>query len=142
MSRSSSMTLPVLSGSMMPFLHPGGEVLVECTPSGKCHLGDIIVFRETDKLVAHRVLFRLRLGNHCYLYQKGDAAGIGHWVRDDRMIGVVTRSTDANGTELYLRGKHNQTERHRIYVLLVRDVLTRAKSVIKAFSAITRGGGR
>jgi len=128
---STGLILPVLSGSMLPYLRPGGRVLVECLATGKCHLGDIIVFREADKLVAHRLLFRLRLGNRLYLYQKGDATGNGHWIREEQMVGVVTISLAADGTNVYLRREHYQALRNSIYMHLFRDLLARLRSLLR-----------
>jgi len=125
----SCLTLPVLSGSMMPYLRPGGRVLVECAAAGRCNLGDIIVFRNADKLVAHRLLFRLRVGNRRYLYQKGDAAGTGYWVREDQMVGVVTTSVAADGTHVYRRGEHCQALLNTICTHLFRDLLARLRSL-------------
>ena len=105
---------------------------MECVPAVKYHPGDIIVFRESGRLIAHRLLFRLQLGRRLYLYQKGDSAGIGHWVRDNKMVGVVTSSTDADGTYSYLRGKYNQAAGSSVYVHLLRDFLARARLAIKA----------
>jgi signal peptidase I len=133
--RNSCLILPVQSGSMMPYLHPGGRVRIECAGVVRARPGDIIVFRESDILVAHRLLFRLSLGRHCYLYQKGDAAGIGHWVKEKQVIGLVTISTDADGTLLYERSTHDSAARWSILALIIRAVLARARSVLKTLVA-------
>lgn len=128
---------PIMSGSMMPFLCPGGRVIVECVPADKCHLGDIIVFQDPGRLIAHRVLLRLRLGKRIYLYQKGDSAGVGYWVSGDKLIGVVTRSIDADGTQLYLRDRNHSGTSRRIYGHLWCDFMARARSAVKAMAART-----
>lgn len=132
-----AMILPVLSGSMLPYLCPGGKVCVQNTPAHKCHLGDIIVFKESERLIAHRVLLRLRIGRRLYLYQKGDAAGVGHWVRGDDILGVVVCSTDVDGAYLYLREGHDTADRRGIYLHLWRDLVTRARMTVKALAVRT-----
>lgn len=132
-----SLTLPIISGSMMPFLCPGGKVRVECVPANKCHLGDIMVFKEPDRLIAHRVLFCFRLGRRRFFYQKGDSAGTGYWVQGNQMIGVVTHSLDAEGTQRYLRERDGAAARCSIYTHLWRDLVTRARMTVKALAVRT-----
>jgi len=61
--------LVILSGSMAPLLQPGEKVRV--TPHFRPVLpGDLVVFRQRDRLVCHRIMFPYK--RWCYL-QKGDA---------------------------------------------------------------------
>jgi hypothetical protein len=65
--------------------------------------GDIVVFREGFRLVAHRQLFRLSMGTHAVVYQKGDANSLGGFVVGKQVVGVVTEARDARGSLTYSR---------------------------------------
>ena len=132
--RSGCLTLQVLSGSMMPHLRPGGQVCIECAGTVRTRPGDIIVFHEADRLVAHRLLVRLCLGRRWCGYQRGDAAGIGHWVLARQVLGVVTVSTAADGTVLYVRNRIASVSRRHIALLIARAVLARARLVLRTLS--------
>jgi len=123
---------------MMPYLRPGGHVRIECDGADRARPGEIIVFHEADRLVAHRLLVRLGLGRRRYLYQRGDAAGIGHWVREKQVLGVVTTSTDVDGTILYVRGRHDPAARRAVSAHIFRAVLAQARSVLRTLVAIAR----
>lgn len=125
---------------MMPHLPPGGAICVDCAPSLRPRLGDIIVFREEDRLVAHRLLLRLRLGRRCYLYQKGDAARVGRWVPEARLVGVVTSATGAGGEPVYLRGAGPGAQRGRVYRQLLRDLRARGRLLLRTVAG--RGADR
>lgn len=135
------MTLPVLSGSMMPHLPPGGRIQVECSPSLEPRLGDIIVFRDADRLVAHRLLLRLRVGRRYWLYQKGDAAGIGSWVRGDRLVGVVTRASSPQGEGAYVRRSGCRPAGSDLYRHLGRDLAARARRLLRPLRLLLGGRG-
>ena len=137
-SRNSCLVLPVLSGSMRPYLRAGGQIRIDCAAADRARPGDIIVFHEAGRLIAHRLLLRLRLGRRRYLYQRGDAAGIGHWVREKQVLGVVTTSTDVDGTILYVRGRHDPAARRAVSAHIFRAVLAQARSVLRTLVAIAR----
>ena len=115
---------------MMPYLRPGGHVRIECDGADRARPGEIIVFHEADRLVAHRLLVRLGLGRRRYLYQRGDAAGIGSWVREHQVLGVVTVSTDAGGKVLYERSRNDPVSRRHIALLIARAVQAHARSIL------------
>jgi hypothetical protein len=133
--KNSCLTLPVLSGSMLPCLRPGGRVCIECAGSARARAGDIIVFREADRLIAHRLLVRLSLGRRSYLFQMGDAAGMGYWVQEKQVVGVVTMSTDTDGTLLYVRSSNNRAARRSILAPIIRAFLAPARSVLRTLIA-------
>ncbi len=81
--------LPVLSGSMLPLLRIGDRVLVESVSPENIKFGDIIVFKDLDKLVVHRVIQKYNDGNKSFL-QKGDNARIAEIVMSENIIGRVT----------------------------------------------------
>jgi hypothetical protein len=128
------LVLPVLSGSMMPYVSPGGHICIECS-AGRPRLGDILVFRESEKLVAHRLLCRMSLGRRRFLYQRGDAAGVGRWIEEKQVLGVVTKSTDAAGTVLYVRRWNQLAGHHSLFTHIFRAVLVWTKSVLRGLVA-------
>ena len=98
-----SIILQILSGSMGSHLPPSGTIQVLGCAWRETVAGDIIVFREGFRLVAHRQLFRLSVGTHAVVYQKGDANPLGGFVVGKQIIGVVTEARDARGTLAYSR---------------------------------------
>jgi hypothetical protein len=59
--------------------------------------GDIIVYKDGNSLTIHRMLARIPLGNITFLYQKGDASRFGNWIRQERVVGIVTAIQDEGG---------------------------------------------
>ncbi len=90
-------TLPVLSGSMMPVLIPGREIKIKCVSWKDCQVGGIIVFKETKGLTAHRLLLRFKIFGRCFFFQKGDANNFGKWIRAERVAGIVVEAEDDKG---------------------------------------------
>ena len=97
--------LPVLSDSMMPIMVPGRMIKIQRACRDQCSPGDIIVFRDGQKLTAHRLLFSLRVGGVYYCFQKGDANPYGQLIRAERVIGRVIESQDAGGNYINLSSK-------------------------------------
>jgi hypothetical protein len=124
---------------MAPFLRPGGSVAIECDAAVEIHAGDIIVFHEGGTLTAHWLLFRLRLGRCSFLYQAGNGGGVGHWIREKQLVGVVLSSTDAEGTLLYERRTHGPADRRGVTARVIRDARARVKQAIRAATRGSRG---
>jgi signal peptidase I len=63
----------VLSGSMGPLAPVGSKVLIQALSDHHgVRFGDIIVFREVDRLIMHRVLGKHRRGGEIFYLQSGD----------------------------------------------------------------------
>ncbi len=77
--------MPVLSGSMRPMIQVGSRIRIKACKARACRVGDVAVYIDDQRLVAHRVLWFL--GGR--LFMKGDANRHGHWVRASRVRGVV-----------------------------------------------------
>jgi hypothetical protein len=82
-------TLPVLSGSMADALLPGDLLTVRPMGREKAHAGDIVVFRDSGKLVAHRLIFAFRLSSLALLLEKGDANGKASNLKPNAIVGRV-----------------------------------------------------
>jgi signal peptidase I len=76
--------LTILSGSMMPLLQVGDKVLVHAVKPTDIRFGDIIVFKNPDKLIVHRVIGKA--DSSTYL-QKGDNATTAEIVSSADVLG-------------------------------------------------------
>lgn len=81
--------LPVLSGSMVPEIPVNTTAHIEKTDSRHCRPGNVVVYRDKDRLVIHRVLWRLDWGSSCIIFEKGDANDRGGWIRGNKVKGLV-----------------------------------------------------
>lgn len=78
--------LNILSGSMMPLLQTSDKVLVHTVKPAEIRVGDIIVFKNSDKLIVHRVI---RSYNSSSFLQKGDNTTTAEIVSSKDVIGKV-----------------------------------------------------
>ena len=116
--------LPVLSGSMAPLLCPGGRARVRRSSWRQCRPGDVVVFREAARLVAHRCLWRVPAGGRCWLFQKGDRDTFGSLIDGRRIVGVVIEAWDRDGTQRYVRSRV-PVPRRELRRQMVRDLAAR-----------------
>lgn len=125
-------SLPVLSGSMLPALVPGKQIRIRRTGWRKCHRGDIVVFRQGHRLTAHRLLLRVGFGTKRFVFQKGDSAQFGMWIRADEVVGLVVEAQNDDGRTVHL---HTAYERKRNRTIadkqLLLDLYARFKSIPK-----------
>lgn len=131
--------LPVLSASMMPDLVPGKLVRIRGIEGRQCRVGDIVIFRDGNKLTAHRVLARLSVCGRGYLYQMGQASATGHWIRADRVVGLVVEAQGSDGAYSDLRTTTaRQAARGCAYRQLAGDLLARGAAVTKGMARSLR----
>ena len=81
--------LTVLSGSMAPTIQIGDRVLVKSVEPGQIRFGDIIVFKEADRFIAHRAIGRRVNGQRIIFLQKGDSNAFAGEVYAENIIGKV-----------------------------------------------------
>jgi signal peptidase I len=81
--------LPLLSGSMSPALLPGDMLVMHPLCGKRAHVGDILVFREGFKLVAHRLIFAFRLFSIALYVEKGDANPMPTFIHSRQIVGRV-----------------------------------------------------
>jgi len=86
-------SLPLLTGSMVPAIPVGASLRIAVAPDGPCCPGDVVVFLEGDTLVAHRVLLVLRCGGWNWVLEKGDANPRARWRRGTEICGQVVGFT-------------------------------------------------
>jgi len=75
--------------SMMPLIEEGSTIAVECVSPDKIKIGDVIVFKASDKLVSHRVLKKIKLKGEYYFKEKGDNNMSSTLVKSDDVFGKV-----------------------------------------------------
>jgi hypothetical protein len=102
--------LPVLSGSMAPLLCPGDRIKIWCVPWKKCHIGDMIIFKEGKRFTVHRLLFRLVLGGIYILYQKGDQNRKGSFISPKQIVGKAVEIIKSGTITIDLK-KHSKEKR-------------------------------
>jgi len=133
-------TLPVLSGSMMPYLVPGKEIKIQSVSWSDCRPGTIIIYKEHNRLSAHRLLLRVNLFGTCYLYQKGDVNPYGHWIGADRVVGVVIETHDANGHYIDFRTEEAKlTAKKCVRRQIAKDLLSRFLIIPRSVKRMLKG---
>ena len=102
-----------VSGSMIPMIYPGRDILIIRPVSwmhadGRLRRWDIALYRDGSHLILHRVIKVLREG---YLLS-GDSNGCVERVRDEQIIGILTWVIrDGKKIDIYAL-------RYRIYAFL------------------------
>ncbi len=81
--------LRVSSGSMAPLINEDARILVSPLEDKKIKFGDVVLFTDGDKLIAHRVLSILSDKNK--FLQCGDYACSPSFISVDNIIGVVQK---------------------------------------------------
>jgi len=81
--------LPVLSGSMLPMIPVGSTLIIKPCPASAVQRGDVIVFQDGHRLVAHRLLLQYNIGPLHVLFQKGDSNLNGGWISPSQVKGKV-----------------------------------------------------
>jgi|GEM_PF-2248816 len=90
--------ISVLSGSMAPLLQIDDKVLIRSIKPDEINFGDIIVFKDADRLVVHRVIRKYHHGvceGYTFL-QKGDATTTAEISSEEDVVGKVV-SINKNG---------------------------------------------
>jgi len=81
--------LPMLSGSMADAILPGDILAIRSMTGEKAHIGDIVVFKEKGKLVAHRLILVFRLFSFSFIVEKGDANKVASLIDAGAIVGIV-----------------------------------------------------
>jgi len=81
--------LPMLSGSMAPAIPIEATLVITPASARDCRIGDVVVFTEQERLVAHRILLVLGFGDRRWFLEKGDANLKGRWARGKHVCGIV-----------------------------------------------------
>ena len=106
--------LPMLSGSMAPDMPVGATLHIAGVTADVCRPGDVVVFRQDDKLVAHRLLAGLPAGGNGGFLQAGDVPARLGWVSAARIAGLVIAITGPDGGTRDLRTPAGRREAERL----------------------------
>lgn len=79
----------VVSSSMTPLIKEGERVLVLPVEVPQARRGDVLLFRQGDELVIHRMLAKRDLGQETSILQQGDQGGEALWIPWRSVIGQV-----------------------------------------------------
>jgi hypothetical protein len=102
--------VPVLTGSMAPCLPVGSTLIVAPARGGTCRVGDVVVFRDGDRLVAHRLLWSWPPGRPRRYLQAGDGISRLGWVAATAILGLVVAVRDADRSTRDLRSPEARRE--------------------------------
>ena len=81
--------LRIQGDSMSPLIMAGDCISLRFTDPGSLKIGDIIVFREDENLIVHRLLKKRSVNGKGWLCQKGDNLSGCSWIPEDRLLGKV-----------------------------------------------------
>jgi len=95
--RKCELWLTALSGSMAPLIRIGDKVKVRTTSTEAIGFGDIIVFREEEKLIVHRVVAKGEFDHQLFFLQKGDCCSPPIRIPAECVIGKVSEIHKPSG---------------------------------------------
>ena len=139
MSRMDRGTLPVCGESMRPTLRPGHVLAVEFSPSS-LQRGDLLLFRQADYLVVHRLLGNARAGgSRPSLRTRGDGVtNLDPPLERSRVVGRAIAVQVEDGW----RGLRGRRARVYAWALALHDLAWAALGVLAArFDRLARGAG-
>ncbi len=74
---------------MAPAIPVGALLSIRVAPGADCHTGDVVIFLDRGRLIAHRIVLELRFGGWHWLLEKGDANPGGTWRQKKTVRGSV-----------------------------------------------------
>lgn len=86
--------LSVHSGSMLPLIPAGAQIAVVATTGAGRRVGDIVVFRRGDRLIAHRLLFGWGHEPGGWFLERGDGVSAAGFIRARQILGLVVEVQD------------------------------------------------
>jgi hypothetical protein len=82
--------LPMRTGSMTPLIPAGSEIeIAGLRDAARLDMGDVVVFRRGERLVAHRLLFGWGLGDQRWFVERGDGTSPVGRIRAHDVLGIV-----------------------------------------------------
>jgi signal peptidase len=89
--RSGRLVLPAVGGSMLPAIWPGDALVVEPSTCSNVALGDIVLFSNAYRFVAHRVVEKSGEAETGQVWTRGDATSTGDApIRPGQILGKVS----------------------------------------------------
>jgi hypothetical protein len=106
--------MPMMSGSMTPILPVGSALIIAGIRRGECRTGDIVVFHDGERLIAHRLLLGWPPGRARLFLQAGDGVSPVGWIAARSILGLVTAVRDPDQPARDLRLPETRREGVRI----------------------------
>jgi hypothetical protein len=91
--------LTVRSGSMLPCLPVGAKIEIAAVDGRECRVGDVVVFRRGDRLIAHRLLFGWGHEPGSWFLERGDGVSPAGLIRARTILGKVVALHRADGRQ-------------------------------------------
>ena len=81
----------IASGSMEPYILKGDVVVIEKVNKKDIQIGDVIAYKYDKRIIVHRLVKIIQVGDELYYYTKGDANyDIDNYkITEDMIIGIV-----------------------------------------------------
>ena len=90
-------TLPTSGKSMSPFLTTNNKVELIKYDTEKLRNGDIIIYKNSDKFIAHRLVRKIKTGDGYLFVTKGDSyLSFDRPIRSDAILGKIIKIRKAN----------------------------------------------
>ncbi len=105
--------LTVQSGSMLPLMPVGARIEVISVSGSRCRVGDVVVFRQADRLVAHRLLFGWGHEPLGWFLQRGDGFSPAGFLRSRSILGRVVAVHGIEGEVRCLSGDQSRWQDRR-----------------------------
>ncbi len=137
LSMSKDVELPMLSGSMSPTIVCGNTIRIRPVSWNRILRGDIIVFKDNGRLIAHRLLARISFGRFHLAYQKGDTNDLGKWISGRCILGIVTAAWDTSGNRVYLRNEAKNLMQRTAYTHSLRVIINPFFRISRLFKRLS-----
>jgi len=105
--------LTVQSGSMLPLMPVGARIEVAPVEGPRCRVGDVVVFPDGERLVAHRLVFGWGHAPGGWFLQRGDGFSPTGIVRPGSILGRVVAVRRSAADEVSLTGADQRWQARR-----------------------------
>lgn len=115
--------MPMLTGSMSPLLPVGSTLVIAGASGDACRTGDVVVYRDGERLVAHRLLLGWPPGRARIFLQAGDGVSPVAWIATAAILGLVIAVRLVDQTTRDLRQPVAQLEGRRLARRRLRNLI-------------------
>ena len=132
LARYGQLRLRAFGSSMFPVFRPGDVLCIRRCTDEEVQRGDVVLMRDGDRVVAHRLIDKQRHDGESFLVTRGDSLWDSDPVRPASMLLGLVVAVVRNGRSL--DGPLSATRRQRLYGLAVSES-TRLSRRVRAFVA-------
>jgi signal peptidase I len=87
--KSGSLNIKIVSGSMSPLIEAGDVVRVSRFEPSEIRIGDIVAFRDGQRVIVHRIVEKIESNRQFSFRQRSDAGGTAEVIAPGSLIGRV-----------------------------------------------------